>query len=110
MNAGKFARQRALIEADRRRTPAWRKKALARLVAEAGAEQINTGKRLISYKMDGGKYVCVKQRFKTEEKATETIEMIFHEGSERAKKPSRAYFCNWCHGWHLTSEALHAIT
>lgn len=50
-----------------------------------------------------------KIRYATESEARnaryEMVERWREEGQRRHKHPTRAYCCDVCHGWHLTSQA-----
>lgn len=103
MTPERFAQLRDKITQRHGRTNAWRKRAFRRLLAEAGAVAHLTNGRTLSYRLATGKYVCVKQRFATEGQALGVIEQINLENDGR-KKPTRAYPCFFCMGWHVTSE------
>lgn len=104
MNANKFGRQRAIIEhAKAGRSRAWRKRALAKLAADTGVEQIATGKRIIAYRLPDGRVICVKHRYQNEAAAIDAIQQIARTTGSN-KKPIRAYPCYQCMGWHITSE------
>ena len=105
MKAGKFARQRAIIEYASHRSASWRKRAMARLIAYTHTEPMTTGKRVIAYKLANGKVVCVKHRYQTEQIAIDHIDHIGQIARETdgRTKPIRAYPCYWCMGWHITS-------
>ena len=48
---------------------------------------------------------CGKTRYPSSAKAAAALQSIRRNGARHAKKPTRAYPCAHCHGWHLTSEA-----
>jgi uncharacterized protein YlaI len=47
---------------------------------------------------------CWKVRYTSRAKAQRALDNIRRRGERGTKKPSRAYLCDNCHGWHLTSE------
>lgn len=98
MNAGEFTKHRDLIRAARR-SNAWRKRALLRLLAEARAVHIDTSR----IKLPNGQIVCTWRRYITEQSAVATL---VHVEAEH-RQPIRAYCCNFCYGWHLTSSLSH---
>lgn len=97
------ARERILSQSHRRSND-WRKRALAHLVAEAGAEPQTSGRRVLSWRMPTGQHVCVKHRYTTETRATDAI-LEMHRETDGRRKPIRAYPCYFCAGWHITSQA-----
>lgn len=105
MNARQFAtaRERILSQSPGRSND-WRKRALARLIAEARAEPQHSGKRILSWRMTTGQHVCVKHRYTTEARATDAI-LEMHRETDGRRKPIRAYACYFCNGWHITSQA-----
>ena len=46
---------------------------------------------------------CTKARYPSSAKAN-PVQTIRRRGVRITKKPTRAYLCPACHGWHLTSE------
>lgn len=49
---------------------------------------------------------CGKRRFRDGDEAKIALSTIRSAGAEvRAKTPVRAYECETCKGWHLTSQA-----
>jgi hypothetical protein len=48
---------------------------------------------------------CGKTRYTSRAKANHALALIRHSGEQRDKKPTRSYLCEFCHGWHLTSQA-----
>lgn len=103
MTPARFAQLRDRIAARYGRSNEWRKRALKRLVAEAGAAEQLTQGRVLSYRLPSGKYVCVKHRYATEDQAAGAVRQIGMEQDGRTK-PTRAYPCYFCNGWHITSE------
>lgn len=54
-------------------------------------------------------YKCVKTSYATEQFALADIQRI-NKISTRDNKPVRAYYCNTCKSWHLTSRPdIHEI-
>jgi hypothetical protein len=104
MNAGQFIRKRERMLSEQGRSNAWRKRALARLISEARAEPQTTGRRVLSYRLPDGQHVCVKQRFRSEQRAVDAMAEMRREIDGR-RKPIRAYPCYFCNGWHITSQA-----
>lgn len=106
MNAGEFAAKRARINQEAwRRSPTFAKRALARLVREAGAKEIVNGcGKHLGWRMPNGQVVCRKETFKTQEAADREMARVAEFiDSNRSKAPVRAYQCPSCHHWHLTS-------
>lgn len=109
MRAGEFARRRARIESEmrpgfNRHGKGFRRKALRALVKRAGAAFIVPNGRRIGYRLPDGSVACEKQRFRTEDAANAELRRIaFH--ASHAYIPVRAYRCEWCDGFHLTSRA-----
>lgn len=86
------------------RSNAWRKRALANLAREANATtETTSGHRVLSWRLNNGKHVCVKHRYASDTQATEAIEQMQREPDGR-RKPIRAYACYYCFGWHITSQ------
>jgi hypothetical protein len=105
MNAAEFARRRErIMHHSPGRSDDWRKRAMKRLAADAGAEPKTTrGGRIVSYRMKSGGHVCVKHRYRNETAATNALTCMQRERDGR-RKPIRAYQCDHCHGWHITSQ------
>lgn len=100
MKAAEFARRRSSIEHDATHGNAWRKRAMARLASEAGAIGVLFGRQVVGWKLPGGEIVCIKQRYKNEERAEAYLRMIAAT-SGQGVKPIRAYACAYCHGLSL---------
>lgn len=105
MNARQFAaaRERILSQSPGRSND-WRKRALARLAAEARAEPQTSGKRVLSWRMPTGQHVCVKHRYTSEIRAVSAMDEM-HRETDGRRKPIRAYPCYFCSGWHITSQS-----
>lgn len=59
--------------------------------------------RIVGYRLSDGKVACLKQRFRSESAALLELSTI-RRTSNRTHIPVRAYRCEWCGGWHLTSK------
>lgn len=105
MNGRDFARQRALIEW-RARSDAYRRKAMAHLVRQAGAVAIFVSGKLVGYRLPDGFMVCEKRRYRTEEAAQVELAnvQLFARLNGAKRIPIRAYRCPYCNGWHVTSQ------
>jgi hypothetical protein len=103
MNAREFIKQRAKIGSHKDRAK-WQRKAFDKLLREAGAAPIVMMKRVVAYQLANGEIVCTKQRFKDEPAAVKTLQMIHSEHQPRVHEPVRAYPCQHCKGWHITSQ------
>lgn len=109
MSAGEFARRRGLIEFDRGerykpRGHAFKRKAVRALAKRAGAALLIPNGRRVGYRMPDGSVACEKQRYRDVCVALTELERIGRHASH-AYVPIRAYQCEWCGGWHLTSKA-----
>ncbi|MBF9235562.1 hypothetical protein [Microvirga alba] len=105
MNGRDFARQRALITW-RARSEAHRRKAMARLIRQAGAVVVFVSGKLVGYRLPDGFVVCEKRRYRTESAALLELAnvQLFTRLNGPRRIPIRAYQCTHCHGWHLTSQ------
>lgn len=109
MRAGEFARRRARIQCDRgdKLRPhgaGYQRKALRALVKRSGAALIVPNGRVVGYRMRDGSVACMKQRYRSETAAHAELSRIASHASH-SYVPVRAYRCEWCDGWHLTSRA-----
>lgn len=102
MNPANFDKHRGRIEHIPGRSLAWRKRALKRLIADAGVVELKTGKRVTAYRLPCQTVICVKRRYPNEQSAIDALAQIGNEHDGRIK-PIRAYPCYRCFGWHLTS-------
>jgi hypothetical protein len=102
MNAAQFSRARQRIEREAKSRKGYGPKALRHLVHEARAVKVIWGPRIIGWRMRDGTMVCRKDRYATQDQATNVMLGIQAEHGKRGK-PRRAYQCNFCGGWHLTS-------
>jgi hypothetical protein len=102
MHAGEFARRLARINFTQRRGAEFRRRATRALVKRAGARLFSAHGREVGYRMQDGSFACHKQRFRRQEAAFAELERIGIHASH-AYIPVRAYQCEWCGGWHLTS-------
>lgn len=60
--------------------------------------------KLIGHRFPDGSVACVKRRFRALALALLELERIAHT-DHGPHIPVRAYRCEWCFGWHLTSQA-----
>ena len=104
MNPAQLAREIARIERDRGRTARWRKRAIAHVVAEAGATQVIVNGELVGWTLPAGGQVCIKRRYRDAHAANDDLVEFGRRPGTHAK-PVRAYYCPHCSGYHLTSEA-----
>lgn len=102
MKAGEFSRRRARIESAR--GCKFQRKALRALAKRARAAIIVPNGKRIGYRLPDGSVACEKQRFHSEDAANTELTRIARQASH-AYIPVRAYRCEWCSGWHLTSRA-----
>lgn len=104
MNAGQFAKRRALIDLEEhRRGKGYRSKALAALMREAGAEAISRGGKVVGWKLPNQQVACKKERHASVLNAMIALESALSADHSR-KRPVRYYHCEHCDGWHLTSQ------
>lgn len=106
MNAGDFARRRALIMR-RGRGAKHERKALAHLARDAGAVPVYVGHRLVGHQLPNGSTVCELRRYADATAAHDELANVrafahFHQGK---RLPVRAYECPHCGGWHVTAQA-----
>ncbi|PZQ21142.1 MAG: hypothetical protein DI569_12820 [Sphingopyxis macrogoltabida] len=103
MTGRKFARQRARIIA-RARSDSHAKRAIAHLAREAGALPVKAGHKLLGHVLPDGFTVCEKRRYASEGAAiAELTGVRAFAHLQPHKTPVRAYACDHCRGWHLTS-------
>lgn len=102
MNAAQFSRARQRIEREAKERKGYGPKALRKLVRESRAVTVIWGRRIIGWRMKDGAMVCKKDRYATREQATGMMLAIQAEHGKHGK-PRRAYQCEFCNGWHLTS-------
>jgi hypothetical protein len=107
MNASTFAKQRAKIEHRAGARAAWMRKAMEHLVREADATTITVRGHAVAWQLPNGQVVCVKRRYTGQPLAEFELKHI-RAKSTRDHVPLRAYSCQHCGGWHLTSEATRA--
>lgn len=106
MNAAEFARRRGRIEHQAGRKHSWRVKAMRQLVNDAHAILVVAGGKIVGWHLPSGETVCMKQRFRDEGAATFQLGQIARTDGARLKRPVRAYACQFCGGWHLTSKVI----
>lgn len=104
MNAAEFARQRQAID-QRCHGHKQRTRAMAHLIRSARAVLVVRQHRVVGYRMTTGEIVCVKARYRDEAKAMAAMERIQANNWAEQRVPVRAYACQHCGGWHLTSQA-----
>lgn len=103
MNAAQFARARERIAREGRGRRGYESKATRKLVREARARTLVWGKRIIGWRMPDGTLVCRKRRYGSQEAAALDMLALQAEHGKRGL-PRRAYQCEFCGGWHLTSK------
>lgn len=102
MNAAQFNRKRAAIDR-RARGRAWFvRKAVAHLMRDAGAVPVVAGGRVVGFQMPDGSVACSKQRYRDDVSAQLELARIARHASH-GYVPVRAYRCEFCAGFHLTS-------
>lgn len=105
MNAGEFAKRRALIDRERGRGKQYAARALNALIREAKAVAVFASGRLVAWRLPNGQIVCRKRRY-AEQLGAELALSILVRHSSAKKVPCRVYMCDYCRGWHLTSQVL----
>lgn len=105
MNAGEFAKRRALIERERGRGKHYSVKAMNALVREAKAVVVFSSGRLVAWRLPNGQVVCRKRRYSNQVDAEVALAILVRHSSAK-KVPCLVYLCDYCRGWHLTSQAL----
>jgi hypothetical protein len=101
MRTAEFVRRRARIEhASRGRR--YRVEIRALLKRSRAVPIIAYG-RIVGYRLSDDGVACVKQRFRSEASAVAELVSI-RQTANNSYIPVRAYECEWCHGWHLTSQ------
>lgn len=103
MNAGEFAKRRAMIERDNARSRTYRRKAMASLLRESQAKAVIVEGKVVAWKLPNGQTVCKKRRYPQEEDAKLAL-LAVQEDPRTMKVPRRYYHCQYCRGWHLTSQ------
>jgi len=101
MRAAEFARRRARIEHEACGRGAKYRRALNSLVRRSGAITIIVANRIVGYRLGDG-VACSKQRYRSLDGAHDELRRI-HVFGRHAHIPVRAYQCEHCNGWHLTS-------
>lgn len=103
VNAGEFAKRRALIEHEDGRRRGYKRKALKSLVKEAKAARVFIGDKMVGWRLPNGQTVCLKRRYPSSDAAADALAAI--ADCPRTKViPWRAYECPFCKGWHLTHQ------
>lgn len=101
MRAAEFARRRARIEHGS--TGRRYKAELRALMKRSRAVPIIAYGRIVGYRLADGGVACVKHRFRCELSALAELAAI-RRNTTSSYVPVRAYRCEWCAGWHLTSK------
>lgn len=109
MKAGDFAMRLARIaqgmgDRNRNRGKGFSRKAERALAKRARAAMILPRGKFIGYRMPDGSVACMKERYRSAEAAEHELKRIA-EHSGKGYIPVRAYRCDWCNGYHLTSRA-----
>lgn len=109
MKAGDFARRAAQIEhgdgwRNCNRGKGFRRKALRALAKRAGAALILPRGKFVGYRMPNGSVACLKERYRSAESADLVLCCVAMHSTHQ-HVPVRAYRCEWCGGYHLTSRA-----
>jgi hypothetical protein len=107
MNAGEFAKRRAIIEREHARSRTYRRKAMAALLREAKAQTVTIDGKVVGWLLPSGQTVCRKRRYRSLEDAE--LALVAVQGCPKTIRiPTRTHACPHCKGWHLTSQnALH---
>lgn len=103
MNAAQFSRQRARIAREAKQRRGFGPNALRKLVREARAVTIVRSRRIVGWRLPDDSVVCVKHRYQAQGDAIMDMLGIQAEYGKRGL-PRRAYQCDFCGGWHLTSQ------
>lgn len=104
MRASEFARRAGRIESASGRGRRFRRRAMRALVKRAGAARIVPNGNRVGHRLPDGSVACLKKRYRTEAAAADELSRIrTHARGDYV--PARAYECEWCGGWHLTSRA-----
>jgi hypothetical protein len=102
MNAAQFSRQRDRIAREAKSRKGFGRPAMRKLVRDARAVTVIWGKNIIGWRMPDGVMVCRKRRYVERGAAVSDMLGIQAEHGKRGL-PRRAYQCEFCGGWHLTS-------
>jgi hypothetical protein len=103
MNAAQFSRARDRIGREAKARKGYEAKAMRRLIREARAVIVISGRTIIGWRMPDGAIVCYKRRYGTIGAAQMDMLGIQAEYGKRGV-PRRAYQCDFCGGFHLTSK------
>ncbi|MDT9046456.1 MULTISPECIES: hypothetical protein [Enterobacteriaceae] len=106
MNAAQFARRRGRIE--RQHQGRRRQRELAHLVRDAKAALVIVERKVVGYRLPNGEMVCIKDRYRDEAAALQAMERMQSSNWNGHRVPVRAYHCEHCRGFHLTSQARNA--
>ena len=75
---------------------------------DAKAALVIVARKVVGYRLPNGEMVCVKERHRDEAAALAALARIQASNWNNHRVPQRAYQCDHCHGWHLTSQARNA--
>jgi hypothetical protein len=103
MNAAQFARARDRITREGKGRKGYETNAMRRLIRDARALIVICGQSIVGWRMTDGAIVCHKRRYGTREAAVADMLGIQAEYGKRWA-PRRAYQCDFCGGFHLTSK------
>lgn len=105
MRASKFQDLRRSIERQFHDQPSKVRRALNHLVMRNALATIVMDRRVIGWRMSTGEIVCVKARYSTEQLALKSMSHIVSL-QDSGRIPVRVYQCDYCLGWHMTSQKL----
>lgn len=106
MRAADFARQLSRIHSVAKHggSLARASRCARALIRRTGAVPIVHASKVIAYRLPDGSIACEKQRFRDPESAGVELARI-RRTSAHSYIPVRAYRCDLCRGWHLTSKS-----
>lgn len=108
MNAATFARFMEKIERRMHGKPGRQLKAIRSMARRERAALVFTNGKLIGFRLRDGSMVCRKRRYRDEAAALVDLARIIYT-STSSKVPVRAYRCENCAGWHLTSKQKQSV-
>lgn len=105
MNGHQFASKRGRI-LHRPRSERHTRRAIERLARECGAQPVYVGRKLVAHEFPDGFVVCEKRRYRDHAAAMAELRNVHAFAHLHDHKlPGRAYQCERCGGWHVTSRA-----
>ena len=105
MNGHRFASKRGRI-LHRPRSERHARKAIAKLAREYGGWPVYVGSKLVAHAFPDGFMVCEKRRYRDRDAAMAELQNVHAFAHlHNHKLPGRAYHCERCGGWHVTSRA-----